>query len=91
MHCIAMAYGGEPLDRIVNGVDRGLVYLVHPSREGLIAENPNIGVGFPLEFVFSYDNQLLNELQAAYEKNDQAKLESLWKTASPLAITPTVH
>ena len=91
MRCIAMAYGGEPLDRVVNGADRGLVYLVHPSRENLIVENPNIGVGFPLEFVFSFDDQLLKALKAAYEAKDQAKLELLWKTASPLAITSTVH
>jgi hypothetical protein len=84
MHCLAMGYGGEPLERIVHSVERGIVYLIHPSTIENAADDPLLGVGFPEEFVFEANAALMAELRAAYERGDSALLAQLWRKAVPL-------
>jgi hypothetical protein len=89
MRCIARAYGDEPIDRAVNGAERGLIYLVHPSMEHAVESEPELGVGFPPDFVFVYDEALYTRLKSAFERADSAELRSLWRTAIPLNLKTT--
>ena len=86
MRCIAMAYSREPLERVVNGMDQRVVYLVNPSLEHAIKNDPGIGVGFPTEFVFEYDATMFEKLLDAYRAADSTALESLWKKTKPLRL-----
>jgi hypothetical protein len=49
--------------------------------EHAIEGNPDLGVGFPAEFVFEYQAGLFSKLRRAFERNDLEELHALWKTA----------
>lgn len=86
MQCIARAYGGEPLERVVNGSTPTLVYVVHPSMSDALEQEPELGVGFPSEHVFKHDHALFERLRSAYTGGDREALRALWETASPFQV-----
>jgi hypothetical protein len=85
MFVIAMAYGGQPLKRIVTGKAHGLTYVANPSTD--ISKLPGApgGVGFPDSAVFRFDSELMDALDSAWSSGDVAKLERLWREATPSA------
>ncbi len=86
MRCIAKAYMDEPLERLINGIENNLVYLVNPSMEDALKEHPDLGVGFPPESIFEYEVGLFSKLRRAFERGEVEVLRSLWKAATPLKL-----
>lgn len=86
MHVIAMAYGGEPLDRIVTGTHGNVVYVLNPSVASAKDVTPLSGVGFPQWAVFRHDGNLLDSLSAAWSAGDAVNLKRLWAKATPYDI-----
>jgi hypothetical protein len=84
MFCIAKAYGGEPLKRLVVGGAHNLVYVLNPESKDAVENNPHAGVGFPSECVFEFDPGLFPRLQEAFAEDRTAELWALWQSAKPL-------
>jgi hypothetical protein len=86
MLCIARAYGGHPLERLVVECDGVRAYLLKPSTDFSNAWEAAGGVGFPICDVFSHDQATLDALRQASDSGDSGLLEKAWKAAKPLAI-----
>lgn len=61
----------------------GLIYIVNPSHYDARGVDDASGVGFPVDYVFAFDEKLYSRLRSAYEGNDQAGLWTLWQQAAP--------
>lgn len=81
MRVLAMAYGGQPLERLAVGRAKGVIYL---SAANSTESSLSHGVGFPDCFVFEFDRSLFDSLQKAWAAHDAQSLERLWATATPL-------
>lgn len=90
MLCLARAYGDEPLKRVAIAAEGGLIYIVNPSIYDANAGDDGGGVGFPVDCVFAFDEDLFTRLRSAYEAKDRATLWALWHEARPFA-EPRVH
>lgn len=83
MQCLAKAYRDRPLERSVVSRQRDLVFLALPDAQP--TESDNVGaIGFPVESVFRFDQQLYLALVDAFSRNDSAALKDLWSGAEPL-------
>jgi hypothetical protein len=86
MFCIAMAYGKEPLKRLVTEVAHGIAYIAKPSALELSERPDEVGVGFPLVDLYEYDPSLMDDLVEAYQAGKNDCLDSLWRKARPLPL-----
>jgi hypothetical protein len=86
MRVIAMAYGGEPLDRVATGEGPGVVYVANPSTFSSTGIERNAGVGFPVRYVFVFDQELFDSLNRAWAAEDEAELDRLWHLAEPIQL-----
>jgi hypothetical protein len=91
MRVIAKAYGDEPLDRIAVGHNAKLVYVVAQSVISSSVDTTEIGVGFPRDSIFKFDDSLYHELRAAYSAADLGRLYELWLQATPLTDEAVLH
>lgn len=81
MRVLAMAYGGQPLERLPVGRAKGVIYLsTANSTESFLSH----GVGFPNNCVFEFDRSLFESLHEAWLSHDAEDLERLWASATPL-------
>jgi hypothetical protein len=81
MRVLAMAYGGQPLERLAVGRAKGVIYLSTANSTESFLTN---GVGFPDIYVFEFDRGLFDSLQKAWAAQDSRDLERLWAKATPL-------
>ena len=80
--CLAMAYQGEPLKRVVNGLRGDIIYLVREDYQ----QDADAGVGFPENCVFHWDAQLFDKIDKAFKAGDAESLKGSWKQAIPLKL-----
>ncbi len=74
---------GKPLERIVVGDGRRVIYLSRPDLcDQVIAEGS--GVGFPREDVFYFDASLFNDLLNEWKTSGRTQPET-WDQAIPLS------
>ncbi|MFI5012712.1 MAG: hypothetical protein ACHQAY_10215 [Hyphomicrobiales bacterium] len=85
-HCIAKAYGGEPLERYVVGTGYNLIYVVSPMVAKTTGDATDEGVGFPIADVFVFESKLFARMRAAYDAGNVRELAALWSGAQPLVV-----
>ncbi len=83
MHVIAMAYGDEPLDRVLVGENARVFYVANPSTVSSTGQCTSGGVGFPKAYVFEFDSALFDSLEQAWASADRQGLADLWREATP--------
>ena len=86
MLCLAKAYGGEPLRRMVTGRNNKVVFIANPSTGGSIGPQQVGSVGFPPDCVFEFEKPLYTNLLDAYESGDSERLGTLWGQAKALDV-----
>lgn len=84
MRVIAMAYGGEPLQRVCTGSTETLAYILHPSKASACGITPFSGVGFPISSVFEFDLAVFDSLCQAWQSGDAVQMERAWSVATPI-------
>lgn len=86
MCCIARAFGGQPLDRVLVEARGRVGYIVKPSVDDAVNTDQSEGVGFPLGDLFLFDVGLLEALALAFDSRDERRLGTLWGSAQPLPL-----
>lgn len=81
MRVLAMAYGGQPLERLAVGRAKGVIYISTANSTESFLSN---GVGFPDNYVFEFERPLFESLNRAWLERDVDSLERLWSKATPL-------
>lgn len=77
---IAMGYGGIPLIRKAVGSGERVIYLSNLD-QNIARDGEPVGVGFPREFVYEFDEELFDKLQSAFRDTNREELDALWKAA----------
>lgn len=79
---IVRASGGEPLERIVMGRGRRVIYLANPHRISAELSGETDPVGFPVEDVFAFNDQVYEALCLQWQKT-QATKNADWEALRP--------
>ena len=64
---IARDWRGYPLKRVAMSSDNGLIYVANPALYDAVISGNSSAIGFPMRDVFSYDENLYNEIVNEYE------------------------